>query len=91
MAMDAERNIEVQFRVETLGDEAFAAHVIVIKIKEPLATIRADVKDFEAVKRFMKTTAESRANIADNLRFLSRWEFRKLVRWNLYNSYAGLL
>ena len=70
MAMDAERNIEVQFRVETLGDEAFAAHVI--KIKEPLATIRADVKDFEAVKRFMKTTAESRANIADNLRFLSR-------------------
>ena len=72
MAMDAERNIEVQFRVETLGDEAFAAHVIVIKIKEPLATIRADVKDFEAVKRFMKTTAESRANIADNLRFLPR-------------------
>ena len=48
--MDVVRNIERQFRIVTLDEVAFAAHLT--SLKEPLKMIKQEVKDYEAIKQF---------------------------------------
>ena len=64
--MDVERNIEQQFRVETLDNLAFAAHLI--SLMEPLGLIKKDVKNYEAIKQFMSAMAMARGEAASILR-----------------------
>ena len=64
--MDVERNIEQQFRVETLDEMAFAAHLTMLK--EPLGMIKQEVKNYEAIKQFMSAMAMARGEAASNLR-----------------------